>query len=134
MMNFQLSIDVRDLEQISPRPKYLNQIEYLNITNKHTNRKSFNFKDAPNNCTFVMDVFDHVSSLLDAVHSPICNNNTFNFTTNNNTNSILKEGCLKPSKIPSNKNTRCSYNELRIDCKTNINNRVLSIHELANTF
>eukprot|EP01083_Nonionella_stella_P134505 409230_1 len=86
MMNFQLSIDVRDLEQISPRPKYLNQIEYLNITNKHTNRKSFNFKDAPNNCTFVMDVFDHVSSLLDAVHSPICNNNTFNFTTNNNTN------------------------------------------------
>eukprot|EP00483_Globobulimina_turgida_P000379 UN00379 len=140
MMNFQLSIDVRNLVQVSPRPSYLRQIEYLNIV-QETNAKSiksFNFKDAPNNCQFVMGVFDHVSNILNAVQSPICAGAT---DRDYDCINVLKEMCLKPSKIRTNKLKRSvaaaagsSSSSFKRSEKCKTNSRVLSLGELVVAF
>eukprot|EP01084_Bolivina_argentea_P098430 176896_1 len=135
-MNIELSIDVSSLNPISPRPPYLHQIEYLQMTQK-TKTKSFNFKDAPSNTLFVMNVFDHVAGILDAVHSPICST-PCQYYTKTPSNIVSKEGCLKPSKIRFTTNKRRSSSKrasfglnISLQSTKNKKERRLSIQELA---
>mmetsp|Transcript_18068 Transcript_18068/g.16169 ORF Transcript_18068/g.16169 Transcript_18068/m.16169 type:complete len:168 (-) Transcript_18068:305-808(-) len=114
-MEMKLTIHVHTAQEVTPRPPYLDQIKYIHSTQKDI--KSFNFKDAPNNRELIMDVFDHVSSILSAVQSPIYDltndSNHFdvrtpNLNSRNDQSSVSFEGVLKPSKIRSEKIKRRS--------------------------
>lgn len=104
-----LTIHIHTAQEVTPRLPYLDQIKYIHGTQRGS--KSFDFKDAPNNRELLMDVFDHVSSILSAVHSPIydlpnTSKNQFDLIRNiknkkEEDSNVSFEGVLKPSNINS---------------------------------
>eukprot|EP01083_Nonionella_stella_P177972 627251_1 len=100
-MHFQLSINVdnlQEVEDIVQRPLYLQQIEYLNVT-QNQNDKSFSFKDGPNHHEVVSTTFDHISNILHAVDSPVNECTVYDFGQYPVHRDVSKEQCLKPSKL-----------------------------------